>query len=204
MIAALPPLLAGCCLLFYWGAVVNRLWRFTRRKGRGANLIPPERIGRWLRLVWIPTIVLWCAQPWIMVGQLWREPGLGRPWWQFIFGLLGAVCCALATAATTVCWREMGKSWRVGIDPGETTQLIVTGPFGLLRHPIYALSMVLVLGTLAATPTRGMLLLALLHIGFVQFEARREEAYLLEKHGAVYRAYMKRTGRFLPRRASHS
>jgi protein-S-isoprenylcysteine O-methyltransferase Ste14 len=87
----------------------------------------------------------------------------------------------------------MARSWRIGIDPEEKTQLIFSGPFRIVRHPIYALSILLVLGTLA------MLVITIVHIACLQSGARREEVYLLGKHGRVYADYMKHVGRFLPR-----
>jgi protein-S-isoprenylcysteine O-methyltransferase Ste14 len=41
----------------------------------------------------------------------------------------------------------------------------------------------------------------ILHIGLLQWEARREERYLLAVHGPVYAAYCRRVGGFLPRRS---
>ena len=49
-----------------------------------------------------------------------------------------ALVALAAYLATLVCWKKMGKSWRMGIDPNETTQLIITGPYRHVRHPIYA------------------------------------------------------------------
>jgi protein-S-isoprenylcysteine O-methyltransferase Ste14 len=44
-----------------------------------------------------------------------------------------------------------------------------------------------------------MLILAVLHIALLQFEAHREEAYLLQKHGEDYAQYRRNVGRFVPR-----
>jgi len=196
----LPPLIAGCCLLVYWGSVVRKALRFARKEAHGVNLIPRERAGRWIRVVWIPTIVAWCVQPWLALRNTFHHSPHDLTW--TVVGLVGAAICVSATTATFSCWREMGRSWRIGIDPEEKTQLIFSGPFRIVRHPIYALSILLVLGTLATTPTLVMLVIAIVHIACLQFEARREEIYLLGKHGNVYAIYMKRVGRFLPRASS--
>jgi protein-S-isoprenylcysteine O-methyltransferase Ste14 len=200
MIERIPPFVAGCCLLIYWGAVLDKARRLRRKAGHGANLVPRERTGRWLRLVWMPLVLAWCAQPWlIMARPSWRsfQPVTGFALTGLAFA--GAVSCVVATAATFVCWREMGQSWRLGIDPEEKTQLVFSGPYRFARHPIYALSSVLVLGTLAAVPTLAMTIIALAHLLFLQIEARREEKYLLGKHGQPYAEYQKRVGRFWPR-----
>ncbi len=197
MIERLPPLIAACCLLIYWGTVVRKAFRFTRKEVHGVNLIPRERVGRWIRVLWIPAIVAWCVQPWLALGKNVHHFPFGYTW--ILVGFVGAVVCVIATVATFSCWREMGKSWRIGIDPHEKTQLIFSGPFRIVRHPIYTLSILLMLGTLATTPTPTMLVIAIVHIVCLQFEARREEAYLLTKHGDTYATYSQRVGRFFPR-----
>jgi len=197
MLERLPPLIAGCCLLVYWGAVVRKTLRLTRKEAHGVNLIPPESTGRWIRVFWIPTIMAWCVQPWLAFRHNFHPSAYDLTW--TVVGFVGAAICVSATIATFSCWREMGRSWRIGIDPEERTQLIFSGPFRIVRHPIYTLSILLVLGTLATTPTRGMLVIAIVHIACLQSEARREEIYLLGKHGHMYADYMKHVGRFLPR-----
>jgi len=176
---------------------VRKSIRVTRKEAHGVNLIPRERVGRWIRVLWIPTIVAWCVQPWLALRYRFDHSPHDLAW--TVVGFVGAAVCVSATIATFSCWREMGQSWRIGIDPEEKTQLIFGGPFRIVRHPIYALSILLVLGTLATTPTLMMLIIAIVHIGCLQFEARREEAYLLGKHGRVYADYMKRVSRFFPR-----
>ncbi|MEY2527272.1 MAG: hypothetical protein QOE73_2043 [Verrucomicrobiota bacterium] len=204
MIERLPPFVAGCCLLVYWGTVLDKARRFAHKAGHGVNLVPRERTGRWLRVVWMPLVFAWCLQPWVaVIGRpisKWFQPVTGFAF--TILGFAGAMLCVLATAGTFLCWREMGKSWRLGIDPDEKTKLVFGGPYRFVRHPIYALSSVLVLGTLATTPTALMLVLALLHLFFLQIEARREEKYLVATHGHSYADYQKQVGRFVPRHIS--
>ena len=199
MIDRLPPLIAGSCLLVYWATVAAKAVRFARKEAHDANVIPRERTGRVLRLIWGPLIVAWCVQPWLEVSS--DDPTAARQIGAFalVTAFIGAAMCVIATVATFSCWREMGKSWRIGIDPREKTQLVFTGAYRFVRHPIYALSILLICGTLATTPTLTMLCIALLHVALLQSEARREEAYLLGMHGAEYREYQRRVGRFLPR-----
>lgn len=187
----IPAFVAGCCLLVYWGAVIVKAQR-ARRWQHGANVIPPEHTGRWLRIVWVPLVIAWCVQPWLRFAHpaVLRSCGAA---------LAGALLCIGATAATFICWRAMGKSWRIGIDPAEKTPLVVSGPFRFVRHPIYALSILLMLGTVMATQTRVIVGVAILHFVLLHWEAAREETHLLQKHGEEYGRYRHETGRFLPR-----
>jgi protein-S-isoprenylcysteine O-methyltransferase Ste14 len=119
--------------------------------------------------------------------------------------LLAVIIALLAFIATRICWKRMGKSWRMGIKPDERTMLIVSGPYAYVRHPIYALSSVLMLATVAAIPTPLFIATAMLHLLLLQWEAHREERHLSTIHGQQYDLYCKSVGRFLPRtRRGHS
>ena len=82
----------------------------------------------------------------------------------------------------------------------ETHQLVTSGPYRWVRHPLY------VVGTLILTAISlltanwfigGMTVIALVMIALVVIP--KEEANLIETFGDDYRAYMKRTGRLVPR-----
>jgi protein-S-isoprenylcysteine O-methyltransferase Ste14 len=92
----------------------------------------------------------------------------------------------------------MGNSWRIGIDPKEKNTLITDGPFKHIRHPIYALSMLLMLGSLLSVQTSAMLVLFCIHWFIFTMEAIREERYLTKIYGVTYQQYINQTNRFLP------
>jgi len=114
-------------------------------------------------------------------------------------GWIAVAVAVVAFAVTWVCWIKMGTSWRMGIDPDERTTLVFNGPYAYVRHPIYGLSQVLVLTTLAAWPSPLMAVLTVLHLLLMQWEVRREDKYLVLLHGPAYADYMQRVGRFVPR-----
>jgi protein-S-isoprenylcysteine O-methyltransferase Ste14 len=68
-----------------------------------------------------------------------------------------------------------------------------------VRHPIYALSILLMLCTVVVAPTMPVAVIALIHIVLMITKAHNEEKFLLALHGAPYRHYLDRTGRFFPR-----
>ena len=45
-------------------------------------------------------------------------------------------------AATLYAQLDMGESWRVGVDTSETTTLVRSGSFRLIRNPIFAAMLV--------------------------------------------------------------
>ena len=197
-----PALIIGCLMAVYWARVLRLAWKEKRRTGQAANLLPPEPLGRALRLIWFPVIFLWIILP-LLAGFAARP---FRHWGAFVplydQPLVAYVALAVAIAAfvaTLVCWKKMGRSWRMGINPDDKTQLVISGPYAYLRHPIYALSSLLMLCTMAILPSPVMLVVGVMHIGLLQWEARREEQYLTRLHGPSYADYAARTGRFVPR-----
>lgn len=93
----------------------------------------------------------------------------------------------------------MGASWRIGVDPAERTQLVTTGPFALVRNPIFAAMLPTALGLTLLVPSwvaiaglLGLVLALELQVRVV------EEPYLLRAHGPTYATYAARVGRFLP------
>ncbi len=197
-----PAVAIGLIVGFYWARVLKLVIKTRRQTGRAANFVPPELLGRVLRIVWYPTVAAWVLVPWLyvlFVAAGFAVPSPMRllvvaPWVRWP----GVLLAAAALGATMVCWRKMGRSWRMGIDPGEKTSLITTGPFAFVRHPIYALSSVVMLGSVLAVCSWLMLVLGLVHTLLLQWEARREEKALVGVHGETYLAYMRQTGRFLP------
>ena len=204
-VARVPALIIGCLMAVYWARVLRLAWKQKRRTGQAANLLPPEPLGRALRLIWFPTIALWVALP-LLAGFATSDKRLQRTSAAFVplytsaaISWSGLAVAVASFVATWVCWRKMGRSWRMGINPDDKTRLVVSGPYALLRHPIYALSSLLMLCTMAILPTPAMLVVGLTHLALLQWEARREERYLTALHGDTYAQYASRTGRFLPR-----
>ncbi len=111
----------------------------------------------------------------------------------------GLGLAAVGIAMTFYAQLAMGASWRVGVDQGERTALVTSGPFALVRNPIFsavfptALGIALLVPSWIAFAGLAVLVLALeLQVRIV------EEPYLLEAHPGVYAAYAAHVGRFVP------
>jgi protein-S-isoprenylcysteine O-methyltransferase Ste14 len=196
-----PPVVIGLLMGLYWLKVLALVARTKRTVGRAANFIPPEPLGRLLRWIWIPVVVLWIFLPLLtpFVADLpWLLAPVDFPG-SPIIGWTAVAVALTAFALTWVCWIKMGTSWRMGIDPGERTRLVFHGPYAYVRHPIYGLSQILMLMALAALPGPLMLVIAAFHVALMQWEVRREEKYLVLLHGEAYAHYMQAVGRFWPR-----
>jgi protein-S-isoprenylcysteine O-methyltransferase Ste14 len=93
---------------------------------------------------------------------------------------------------------HIGEYWSGTITVKEGHRLIRTGPYALVRHPIYAGLFVGVFGTVMATgEVRDAVALALL--GVVHFfKIRREERWLVQEFGAQYLQYRKEVSALVP------
>ena len=101
--------------------------------------------------------------------------------------------------ATVAAQLAMGDSWRGLVDPEERTVLVTSGPFAVVRNPIFTATYATLLGLTLALPNPVALAgLAMALIG-LQLQVRLvEEPYLQATHGAEYEQYASRVGRFLP------
>src|SRR5688572_19912110 len=125
MIAHWPALLIGLMIAAYWARVLKLVRKMRKHAGADANLVPPEPLGRLLRLVWYPTVGVWILHP-LYNGFAFAPPSLLRPPYRnAIVEWAALLVAAAAFAATLICWKRMGKSWRMGINPNERTQLVL-------------------------------------------------------------------------------
>jgi protein-S-isoprenylcysteine O-methyltransferase Ste14 len=92
----------------------------------------------------------------------------------------------------------MGKNWSMAVMPDQKTELVTTGLYAYVRHPIYALSILLMLCSAAVVPTAPMAVVAVVHVALMLAKARNEERFLLAAQGEAYARYCRRTGRFFP------
>jgi protein-S-isoprenylcysteine O-methyltransferase Ste14 len=107
-----------------------------------------------------------------------------------------AVC---GLAATLYAQLDMGESWRLGIDPSETTTLVRTGTFRLIRNPIYAAMLAFTLGEALLAPNPAAIVVFAIFLATIEVSVRTvEEPYLRRIHGDDYRDYTCSVGRFVP------
>ena len=155
--------------------------------------------------LWLPLIAAWCVLPYQALRQVEGPLALpvfaldrAYPWLQWA----GAGVAVAALAGSIQSWMQMGRNWTMSVTPQETSALITRGMFSRVRHPIYALSITLMLATLVVIPNVPVALIAIIHVSLMVTKARNEERFLLSVHGERYAAYCKSTGRFIPRAAA--
>ena len=145
----------------------------------------------------LPLIVAFCflSRPELRYGWLAVRfvPDTARMQW--IGVLLTAAGVAIAFWAR---W-HLGSNWSGVVTLKEGHELIRTGPYRAIRHPIYTGILLAMLGTAVATgEVRALIAVAITWLSFYQ-KARREESFLSEEFGAGFVEHCKHTGMFLPR-----
>jgi protein-S-isoprenylcysteine O-methyltransferase Ste14 len=96
--------------------------------------------------------------------------------------------------------RSLGNNLSVKLSSKDLQTLVTDGPYRWLRHPMYTTFYILHIAVffLTANWFIGLTWLTGLTI-IIALRVKREEAMLLTRFGQQYDAYMKGTGRFLPR-----
>jgi protein-S-isoprenylcysteine O-methyltransferase Ste14 len=171
-------------------------WMQHRRTGstgfRGISGTPAEA-GWWGGVLFIAAMVLGLAGPLLAVsGVLPADP-------QPVIAVVGLILAPAGFAATLAGQMGMGASWRIGVDPGERTDLVTTGVFAYVRNPIFTAMALAQVGMVLLVPTwiSAAALAAL--IAAVELQVRAvEEPYLRLVHGEAYAIYAANTGRFVP------
>ncbi len=111
----------------------------------------------------------------------------------------GIAAMALGFGLTLVAQIQMGPSWRVGVQPGERTELVTHGLFRYIRNPIFSGVIVSAVGAALLVPKPAMMIAAVGSLVGIELQVRRvEEPHLEALHGAAYTDYARRVGRFLP------
>lgn len=116
-------------------------------------------------------------------------------WIAWLAGALTALGVLFAIWAR----RTIGKDWSAEVQIKQGHELICSGPYAKIRHPIYTGILLAVIGTaLAIGEYRALAAFAFFLIGFTR-KAKKEEAFLAAEFGAAFEEHGRRTGFFLPR-----
>jgi protein-S-isoprenylcysteine O-methyltransferase Ste14 len=91
----------------------------------------------------------------------------------------------------------IGRNWGMPMTRREEPELVTTGPYRYVRHPIYTGLIIGVLGTALATSLYGLIVTAVL-VGIFTYSATREESFLTGEFPGTYPAYKARTKMLIP------
>jgi protein-S-isoprenylcysteine O-methyltransferase Ste14 len=132
-----------------------------------------------------------------------------RPWFtpltemgKVIEILLAAIAIASSMVAAWMAIaaiRALGKQWSLTARVIENHELIMTGPYRLVRHPIYTALLGMVLATgLAQSYWWGLLAALAIYLAGTLIRIRSEERLLREVFGARYEDFARRVPALIP------
>lgn len=145
------------------------------------------------------SVVFLCAIALLMLPRIplpWLYWSFLRPsQWSFFAG------AALTSAGLLFAvWARayLGTNWSRSVTIKQDHQLIVTGPYALVRHPIYTGLIAGFLGsTVALGEIRGIIALLLVSLA-LWAKLRMEEKWIREQFGVSYETYSRRVAALVP------
>lgn len=106
---------------------------------------------------------------------------------------------ALATVFSGWALAHLGRQWRIQAVVAEDHQLVTTGPYSLVRHPVYLALLVMLVATLLVQSRWWSAPLALAgYLCGTEIRVRAEEGLLRTRFQSEFAAFAARTFAYLP------
>jgi protein-S-isoprenylcysteine O-methyltransferase Ste14 len=112
---------------------------------------------------------------------------------------IGVVMGVIAILLIAWVGNILGKHVSGQLELREKHQLVTTGPYRRIRHPMYSVYLFFNIAMLLVAANGLLILLILLGLLLLIGRIKAEEQMLLEQFGEKYRAYQKQTGLLFPK-----
>ncbi len=169
----------------YWWAASRNVKAVVRREPLPSRLLHTVPLAVALVLLWSTNL-----PGSFLIRRLW-------PWteWTFWSG-----CLLTAAGLMFSVWARvhLGRNWSGIVTIKQDHELITSGPYALVRHPIYTGLLLGFFGSaLAIGEWRGVVAVVLA-AGSLWFKLRREERWMRQQFGNAYSTYAKRVAALVP------
>ncbi|MDD5464441.1 MAG: isoprenylcysteine carboxylmethyltransferase family protein [Candidatus Moranbacteria bacterium] len=128
------------------------------------------------------------------VGRIFENRG-------YVFGTAvsdaGAVLCVLGTVFAIWARWHLGKNWSSRPTLKEGHELVTSGPYGFVRHPIYTGILTSALGSALVAGSFWLMILVVLCFVFVR-RVSKEEQLMMRQFPNEYPEYKKQTKALIP------
>jgi protein-S-isoprenylcysteine O-methyltransferase Ste14 len=180
---------ARIVILLSWLAVFAgwvRQWRRARsgRSERGRTANPFSKLGMAFEFgsfVWLALL---------------RDPAPAYPSWVYMLAAVLAVASAFLGWAAGA---HLGAQLRVQAVVTSSHRLITSGPYSIVRHPIYAclFGFLIATGLVLSRPSAFLVAIPMMIVG-TEIRLRAEDKLLAQHFGAEFDAYRRRVAAWLP------
>jgi protein-S-isoprenylcysteine O-methyltransferase Ste14 len=110
---------------------------------------------------------------------------------------LGVALCALGIGIAIWARTSLGRNWGMPMSLRNGHELVTTGPYAFVRHPIYSGILLAVVGTILVEWFPWIVLLAAFFAYFV-YAAQVEERSMTRQFPSAYPQYVDRTKMLIP------
>jgi protein-S-isoprenylcysteine O-methyltransferase Ste14 len=158
-----------------------------------ARNVKAGRTGGWNRLIGVRVALI------VVIVFLFRFAGFGQhkgtadPW----LAGIGVAVWALGLALAVWARLYIGRNWGMPMTQKENPELVTTGPYHAIRHPIYTGIILAAVGTALATSPFGLIVVAVL-AGYFIYSALNEERYMTELFPSAYPDYRQHSKMLIP------
>lgn len=186
----------GLSLLFW--LVLSIYWEIAARNA-AATRASESGGSRALHLALINgamVVAFWPFPGWFDAFHAWPFPRIlpELPLW----APLGVACGAAGLLLAIWARRVLGRNWSGKVTLKVAHELIRSGPYRRIRHPIYTGAFLMYLGTaLISGRLQGPLALAMVAIAYAR-KIRQEETLLRGEFGAAYEEYTRESWALFP------
>jgi protein-S-isoprenylcysteine O-methyltransferase Ste14 len=112
-------------------------------------------------------------------------------------GVAGLLLCIAGFGLAVWARRHLGRNWGMPMTLKEGHELVTTGPYRYVRHPIYTGMLLALVGSAFVTGRAGLVIIAAMAI-YCFYSARTEELLMLRQFPEQYARYKARTKAIIP------
>lgn len=171
--------------LAYWWAMSKHVKVTEQRESGLSRLVRLLAMVCAAALLWLPRV------PLPLLGERFLPSGTVCFW-------TGSVVTATGLLFAVWARHHLGSNWSQAVTLKEDHALVTSGPYALVRHPIYTGLLLAFLGSgVARGEWRGLLAVALV-FGVLWHKLRLEEQWMHAQFGESYEAYSRRVAALVP------
>lgn len=114
-----------------------------------------------------------------------------------ILTIIGSILITVGLAACCIASLTLKKSWRIGVDGKEKTELITDGIYRISRNPYFLSYDLVLLGMVFCLLSPYFIIPVLITMVLFHLMILKEETYLEKQHQEKYRKYKKEVRRYI-------